>query len=105
MSTNFYWKFEQPDPIKLINGYIIDPYINDMNPHIHICKRVWKGMDNGCIINWAQEPAVVRALCEKHPEEKIIKDEYETLYTGSEFMYEVNKHTDWQTYMIGQEFC
>jgi hypothetical protein len=106
MSTNFYWKHNIPDTLILASGEQHEYSVDDMDPTIHIGKRVWKGTGKKCSFTWAQQPEKVWGVCRENADAVVIYDEYKDEYTGQGFLDMLADCCDEDTTdMIGQWFC
>lgn len=98
MSTNFYWKIDQPkSPVGA------EIYYDNDQPATHIAKR-----GNGGIWSWAQDPfklcAALGGFRYYNPRVEYVEDEYGKGYTVDLFLEELADAMGHNFEMIGKNF-
>lgn len=97
MSTNYYWKTPRTAFLLPTEQEIVIEAERE-DPLVHIGK-------SSAVFYWAQEPRIVRRVCELRPDDHVIVDEYGREWTGQEFLDMVAAYSDkWYHESIGTWF-
>lgn len=64
-----------------------------------------RGIQGCCSFTFAQDPLVVKRICTENRLKKIIEDEYDRQFTGSEFLDDVLAYCPIKHELLGQRFC
>ena len=111
MSTNYYWMYEQPEPVEILlptNQIVKSNDIEYGYAPFHIGKRYGCGNGRTAFI-LAIEPALLfktlTSYIDHGNHKKIVEDECGRQFSAQTFMALLRDNTRWELLAIGGSFC
>ena len=111
MSTNYYWIYEQPEPVEILlptNEIIKSHEVEFGYSPFHIGKRYGCGNGQTAFI-LAIEPALLfktlTAYINHGNHTKIVEDEYGRQFSAKTFMILLRDNARLEFHSIGESFC
>lgn len=103
MSTNYFWKQEQKPGATTLPTGPAEVELDPEDPRLHVGKSYWG--EHGYSFLWAQEPADVRAACERAQGGLVVVNEYGAELSGSQFIELMSLCSHNGMRWIGVRFC
>ena len=109
MSTNYYWIYEQPDPVEIVlptNEIIKSHEVEFEYTPFHIGKRYGCGNGQTAFI-LAIEPALLFSTLNnyRNHSKMLVEDEYGQRFSAKTFMVLLRDNARLEFHSIGESFC